>query len=123
VPSLTQADVDRLERPIAEFLATLTKRDFYEGVVARGILGYPASTVEDIYADPHLEARRFWQMARVATSASRDFPLPGGFAVVDGERLPLRYPAPRVGEHDGEVLGQLRSRSPALESGLKPAPR
>ena len=97
VPQLTQDEVDRLERPIGEFLATLTKREFYEGVTSRVMLGYPVSTVADLLTDPQLEARDFWR--KIPLDAEREATVPGGFAVVDGERLAVSR-APRVGEHD-----------------------
>lgn len=108
VKALTQQEVDRLERPIGRFLETLTKREFYAGVVEREILGYPVSTAEDIFTDPQLEARSFWQplpTADGADGADGAYPFPGGFAVVDGERLSIRRRPPRVGEHDAEVHG------------------
>ena len=48
VTQLAQAEVDRLEAPIGEFLLTLTKAEFLEGAIRRGMLGYPVSTVADI---------------------------------------------------------------------------
>ena len=47
VTTITQEEVDRLEEPIGEFFATLTKREFLEGVVKRQMLGYPVQTVAD----------------------------------------------------------------------------
>ena len=103
VPPLTQAQVDELEQPIAQFFSTISKREFYEGAMQREILGYPIATVADIYQDPQLAARQFWQPLAAATGMS-EVNFPGSFAVVDGERLPIRRPPPRVGEHDAEVL-------------------
>jgi crotonobetainyl-CoA:carnitine CoA-transferase CaiB-like acyl-CoA transferase len=98
VPTLTQAEVDRLEAPIAAFLATLTKQEFLEGAVAREMLGYPVSTVADISSDRQLAARGFWQ--DVTDSSGAALRHPGGFAVVDGRRLALRGPAPRLHEQE-----------------------
>jgi crotonobetainyl-CoA:carnitine CoA-transferase CaiB-like acyl-CoA transferase len=104
VTRVTQGEIDRLEAPIGEFFLTVTKREFLEGAVRRQMLGYPVSTVEDIYRDPQLAARGFWQDVREpATGVNLKYP--GGFAVVGGERLMIRRPAPEVGEHNREVYG------------------
>ena len=106
VPTLTQQEVDALEEPIARFLATLTKREFLEGATSRQMLGYPVSTAEDIHNDPQLAARNFWQVIGGA-QVGGPTRFPGGFAIVDGERLPIRRPAPEIGEHNEEVYGHL----------------
>jgi crotonobetainyl-CoA:carnitine CoA-transferase CaiB-like acyl-CoA transferase len=102
IPRITQGEVDRLEAPIGEFFLSVTKQEFLEGAVRRQMLGYPVSTVEDIYNDPQLEARGFWQDVREPVSGI-NLKYPGGFAVVNGERLMIRRPAPGVGQHNHEV--------------------
>jgi crotonobetainyl-CoA:carnitine CoA-transferase CaiB-like acyl-CoA transferase len=81
-----QAEVDAIEAPVLEFFAGLTKREFLTEGHRREMLGYPVSTVADIASDPQLEARGFFQT--VAGSHER---FCGGFAVIDGERPPLRH--------------------------------
>ncbi|HEV2686891.1 MAG TPA: CoA transferase [Bryobacteraceae bacterium] len=98
--TLKQEEVDRMEAPIGEFFATLTKDEFLRGVVKRQMLAYPVSTTADIYRDPQLAARDFWQEIG-------ELKYPGGFAVVDGERLAIRRPAPGIGEHNQEVYAEL----------------
>ena len=105
VTGLAQQEVDAIEAPIGRFLATLTKQEFLEGASAREMLGYPVSTAEDIHHDRQLTSRDFWQEV---PSGSGSIRYPGGFAVVDGERLAIRRPAPEIGEHNDEVIGQLR---------------
>ena len=106
VPTLTQRDVDAFEEPIARFLATLTKREVLEGATSRQMLGYPVSTAEDIHNDPQLTARNFWQEVG-GEQVGGAIRFPGGFAIVDGQRLPIRRPAPDVGEHNDEIYGHL----------------
>jgi crotonobetainyl-CoA:carnitine CoA-transferase CaiB-like acyl-CoA transferase len=67
------------------------------------MLGYPVSTVDDMAADAQLASRGFWQ----SIDSQWDGPIcvPGSFALFDGQRPPLRRPAPRVGEHNLEVFG------------------
>ena len=111
VPTLTQAEIDALEEPVARFLATLSKREFLEGAAARQMLGYPVSTAEDIQQDPQLTARRFWQDVYDPTHGQIRYP--GGFAVIDGARLLIRRAAPSIGEHNHEVYGHLMSAARA----------
>ena len=102
VTSITQDEVDRLEAPIAKFFAAITKDEFLEGAIQRQMLGYPVATVADIYRDPQLEARGFWQDVADGGS-SKTLKYPGGFAVVNGQRLQIRRRAPTVGEHNAEI--------------------
>jgi crotonobetainyl-CoA:carnitine CoA-transferase CaiB-like acyl-CoA transferase len=103
VTSLTQEDVSGLEAPIGAFLMSLTKLEFLEGALKREMLGYPVSTVEDIFDDRQLDERGFWQELNDATSGVT-FKAPGGFAIVNGKRIPAGARAPRVGEHNQEVI-------------------
>jgi benzylsuccinate CoA-transferase BbsE subunit len=82
----SQAEVDAIEAPVLAFFAGLTKREFLIEAHRREMLGYPVATVVDIAADPQLEARAFFQTA--PGSAER---FCGSFAVIDGERPPLRH--------------------------------
>jgi len=99
VTTITQEEVDRIEAPIKRFFATLTKRQFLDGVVKRQMLGYPVQTAADIHQDPQLAARNFWQDVG-------GLKYPGGFAVINGERLAIRRPAPSVGQHNREIYGE-----------------
>ncbi len=56
-----QAEIDRLEAPMATFFESVTKAEFLDGAFRREMLGYPVSTVADIAADPQLTAREFWR--------------------------------------------------------------
>jgi benzylsuccinate CoA-transferase BbsE subunit len=81
-----QAEVDAIEAPVAKFFAGLSKREFLIEGHRREMLGYPVATVADIASDPQLDARGIFQS--VAGSVER---FCGSFAVIDGERPPLRH--------------------------------
>ncbi|HLB90211.1 MAG TPA: CoA transferase [Terriglobales bacterium] len=112
VTTIRQNDVDTLEAPIGRFFSTLTKQEFYEGAVKREILGYPVFAVEDISKDPQLVARQFWQEVEDPLSGST-LKYPGGFALISGERLAIRRPAPLVGQHNEEVYVEELGLSPS----------
>ncbi|TME26720.1 MAG: CoA transferase, partial [Chloroflexi bacterium] len=112
--TLSQAQVDDLEAAIAPFLRSLTKAEFFDGVVKRKMLGYPVSDASDSLADPQLRARDFWRTLSPAEGLP-PMPFPGGFALFDGERPAVRRPAPGVGEHNAEIYRECGVSSGELE--------
>jgi crotonobetainyl-CoA:carnitine CoA-transferase CaiB-like acyl-CoA transferase len=103
--TLAQAQVDELEAAIAPFLRSLTKAEFFEGVVERKMLGYPVGDASDSLSDPQLRARDFWRTLSPARGLP-PLPFPGGFALFDGERPAVRRPAPSIGEHNAEIYAE-----------------
>jgi crotonobetainyl-CoA:carnitine CoA-transferase CaiB-like acyl-CoA transferase len=126
VTGLTQAEVDRLEAPIARFLEILTKQEFLEGALAREMLGYPVYTVADIDQDRQLASRQFWQDV-IDQGSGVGLKMPGAFALVDGVRLPIRRGPPAVGQHNAEILPRVTRRwppaAPAVSDPRSPADR
>ncbi len=112
--TLSQMQVDDLEAAIAPFLRSLTKAEFFDGVVKRKMLGYPVSDASDSLTDPQLRARDFWRTLSPAEGLP-PMPFPGGFALFDGERPAVRRPAPEVGEHNAEIYGESGISSEELE--------
>jgi benzylsuccinate CoA-transferase BbsE subunit len=93
-----------LESAIAPFLLSLSKREFLEGALARRLLGYLVSTAEDIALDPQLVARDAWQdLADPALGLVLRHPT--GVFRFDGQPNRLRRPAPQLGEHNRDLLG------------------
>jgi crotonobetainyl-CoA:carnitine CoA-transferase CaiB-like acyl-CoA transferase len=104
VATASQDLVDALEAAIAPFFLSLSRAEFFAGVTARGMLGYPLATVEDLASDQQLAARGFWQP--VETPWDGELCATGSFALFDGERPSVRRTAPCVGEHNLDVLGR-----------------
>src|SRR5207244_11685509 len=104
--TLSQPGVDELEAATAPFLPSLTKAEFFDGVVKRKMLGYPAGDASDSLADPQLRARDFWRHISPAQGLP-PLPFPGGFALFDGKRPEVRRPAPRVGERNAGLYGEV----------------
>jgi crotonobetainyl-CoA:carnitine CoA-transferase CaiB-like acyl-CoA transferase len=106
VATATKELIDELESAMGPFLLTLTREEFFKGMVARKMLGYPVATVEDIRKDEQLAARDFWQ--RVPTPwGGEPIAFPGSFALFDGARPGIRRTAPTLGEHNVEVYAEL----------------
>jgi benzylsuccinate CoA-transferase BbsE subunit len=96
-------EVQRLEQAIAPFVRGLTRREFFEEVLARRILGYPVATVADIAADEQLQARGVWQ-ALFQPDLGMELILPSGYARMGAWTNRHRRPAPMPGEHSREIL-------------------
>ncbi|MDE3076315.1 MAG: CoA transferase [Chloroflexota bacterium] len=101
IATVTPAQAQAIEAEIGPFLLGLSREEFFKGVVARNMLGYPVATVEDIRKDEQLAARDFWQQVDLPWGGGADFP--GSFGLFAGRRPPIRRTAPRLGEHNLEV--------------------
>ena len=99
VTTAERDEIDRVQDAIGAFFLTLTKREFYAGAVERRLLGYEVATVADIATNEQLAARNVWQDLG-------GVPHPTGWARFDGRPARLTRPAPRLGEHDAELLAQ-----------------
>ena len=113
--TLSQADVDRLEASIGKFLLTLTKREFFAGVIARNMLGYPVSDARDVFANEQLKARDFWQEIE---TGGRRVKVPGGFALFDGERPPIK--GTRQAESSAEIWKAAGTGASTAQRGAEP---
>lgn len=102
IAEVTQVEIDEMEAPIARFFEGITKKEFFEGVIKRDMLGYPAATVEEIFEDPQLQARGFWRTIdhpELGTSLI----YPDGFARFSDAPCGIRRKAPLIGEHNEEI--------------------
>jgi crotonobetainyl-CoA:carnitine CoA-transferase CaiB-like acyl-CoA transferase len=115
IAEVTQEEIDRIEEPIGRFFETITKKEFLEGVIQRGMLGYPVATVKEIFEDSQLEARDFWQnIEHPELGASLVYP--GGFAKFSEASCKIRCRAPLIGEHNEEIYcGELGLKKKELE--------
>jgi crotonobetainyl-CoA:carnitine CoA-transferase CaiB-like acyl-CoA transferase len=102
VATSTQEEIDSIEGPTALLFKTLTKSEYYTGVIERGMLGYPVATAEDHHADPQLAERGFWRdLPHPELGATLRYP--GPFARFGAGTSELRRRAPLVGEHNVEI--------------------
>jgi len=102
--TITREMLERTVPPVERFMMSHTKQELFEGAVTRRILLFPVATPRDIVHNPQLQARNFWQEV-IGGGSGKTLKYPGGFAVVNGQRLQIRRAAPRVGEHNAEVYG------------------
>jgi benzylsuccinate CoA-transferase BbsE subunit len=100
------SQVAELEDCVQRFFMTMTKQEIYEGALKRRLLLAPVATAADIAADPQLKARRYFVSVEHDT-LGRNLTLPGAFAKLSETPIDAPGRAPRLGEHNQQVLGGL----------------
>ena len=100
--TITLEMMERMVPVIERFMSTHTKQELFDGAVSRRILLFPVATPRDIYENPQLAARDYFQKVQHA-AFDEPLTLPGPFARASGCPLELRYPPPGVGEHNRAV--------------------
>lgn len=109
---LTGEDVvhtmDELRAKITVFTKQHTKAQLFEGALSRGLTLVPVSTVEDAIAMDHLAVRDYW--TEVQLPSGRSLRGPGPFVKSSASPITWTGPAPSIGEHTDEVLGDLANR-------------
>ena len=102
----TQEFLERVESAVEPFFQAHTKRELWEGAVGRRILLYPLSSPRDLLENTQLEARGYFQSVP-HPELGQDLTYPGPAVQATGVSLGVRQRAPLVGEHNGEVYGEL----------------
>lgn len=100
--TITLEMMERMVPVIERFMRSKTKQELFDGAVSRRILLFPVATPRDIFENPQLAARDYFQQVRHA-AFDEPLTLPGPFARASGCPLEMRYPPPTVGEHNRAV--------------------
>ncbi|HWD25463.1 MAG TPA: CoA transferase [Acidimicrobiales bacterium] len=98
-------------------LQNLTKGEAAREAQRRGVILAPVNTVAETLVEPHFHARGAFVDEEIAPGVTAR--VPSGFVEVDGERIGFRRRAPRPGEHNDDVIGELsapttRASKPAV---------
>ncbi len=102
----TQAEVDALSEPLARFFLGKTMRELFAGAIERGLMLAPVDDSREIAEAEQLAARRFFTDVHDA-GREFDYRLPARFVVSSACATDLRFPAPRLGEHNAQVYGTI----------------
>ena len=101
-PAFRQASLAHVLDVVADFFLTLTADEAYHEGQARGLAVGPVNLPDDLFEDEHLAAREFFVTVDHDDVPPARYPgVPFRFAGVPAAS-PVR--APRLGEHDDEVL-------------------
>jgi benzylsuccinate CoA-transferase BbsE subunit len=99
-------EIADLEDRVQRFFSTMTKREIYAEALKRRILLAPVATAAGIADDEQLKARNYFVRVEHDT-LGRTLTLPGAFAKFSVTPVGPGRRAPRLGEHNGEVWGEL----------------
>ena len=101
---LTQEVVDRVEKPVADFILNKTTEELWQQSQKRGIALVPVSTVKGLAEHYQLRAREAFE--RVTHPELKDtITYPGAFVKMSQTPLRIRRRAPLIGEHNREIYG------------------
>jgi benzylsuccinate CoA-transferase BbsE subunit len=104
--ALDDAAVARIEDAFGAFFASRTMRELYDEALRRRILLAPCNDAREILAQPQLRDRKlFVTLEYPELGASIEHP--DFFAKLSPEPMRIRRRAPRIGEHNAEVWGEL----------------
>jgi len=104
--TVSDDEIARLEEAFGAFFATRTMRELYEQALMRRILLAPCNDAREILEHPQLRSRDlFVTLEYPELGASIEHP--DFFARTADRAIGVRRRAPRIGEHNAEIYGEL----------------
>jgi benzylsuccinate CoA-transferase BbsE subunit len=103
---LSAEEIARLEDAFSAFFATKTRRELFEQALARRIMLAPCNDAREILDQPQLRSRELFTTLEYPELGAR-IEHPEFFAKTSRGRVGIRRRAPRVGEHNAEIYGEL----------------
>jgi crotonobetainyl-CoA:carnitine CoA-transferase CaiB-like acyl-CoA transferase len=103
---LTQAQVDELSEPLQQLFLRKPMGELFEESIARGVMLAPVNDSREIAHSAQLASRDFFVKVDDPGRAL-SYQLPARFARCVPYEADVRGPAPRLGEHNAEVYGEL----------------
>ena len=118
--SASVKEFESVQREFESFVATKTKLDLFHRAITHGMLLAPCHTVDDIAHSEQLEARGFWCDVEYP-SLGRKLTHLGPIIKMSTSPITVKRPAPRIGEHNDEVLRELVTQVGNREDSLSGA--
>lgn len=100
-----RARQDEIDQAISAWSAALDRDEAVRVLLEAGIPAAPVYVNRDIFADPHVRERGFFEEVTHPVAGTHEYPASAW--LLDGARLRTRLPAPLLGQHNREVLGRL----------------
>ncbi len=99
------AQMERIDKAIGEWTSSRSQKEVLEEMEKAEVPSGRIYTAADIAADPHFAARGM--IREVLASDGEPLKVPGVIPVLSGTPGGIRTPAPKLGEHTGEVLKEI----------------
>ncbi len=106
------AHITDMEERIEKFFLTMTKNEIYAQTLKRRLLLAPVATEADIARDVQLKSRGYFVEVDHTDTLGRRLTMPGPFAKLSETPITINHRAPRLGEHNDEIYGELLGRKP-----------
>ena len=103
--------LDEVLDPIDRYVLSKTKNQLLEKSLREGVSMAPVSTIQELTRFQQLEERAYWLTAPLPNG--QEVQAPGLFARLSEMPMKVRRWAPRLGEHNDEVLGGVLGYSTA----------
>jgi crotonobetainyl-CoA:carnitine CoA-transferase CaiB-like acyl-CoA transferase len=103
--TVTQKAVNRVNEAVVKFIATKTKREIYNEGIKRGIFISPVVNLKDVYENPQLQARGYWEQL-FHPELDETITYNGPFVKMSETPIKYKRSAPLIGEHNEEIYFQ-----------------
>jgi crotonobetainyl-CoA:carnitine CoA-transferase CaiB-like acyl-CoA transferase len=104
--SVSDEEIARLEAAFAAFFATKTRRELYEQALERRIMLAPCNDAREILEQAQLRSRSLFTTIDYPEFGAK-VEHPDFFAKSTNCHIGIRSRAPRIGEHNAEVFGEI----------------
>jgi len=102
--TVTQETVDRISKPIGDFLLDHTTKEVLNAAMTRNISICPLFSMKDILNDSNLKSRGFWcELEGPGINGKMRIPYPSRYVRSSENDTATRFRAPRIGEHNESV--------------------
>lgn len=96
-----------IRRALELIVSRLPAQEFFRGAAERGLSSGIVASIDEVLVDPHFVEREFAVTILDSETGTR-VTYPGAPFLMKASPWRIRHRAPRLGEHDAEVLGPLR---------------